>query len=134
MPAYIGWPRGGVPRGSEWHYLKKNFPIVWPRGGGSDPTFRSSFRICCQNFKIRKNDKVSIFSSGVCVGEKNLCAKLKSTSRRGGGRSQYLVLELVAIVLLSFISNMAKVKVQSKNSSENLVRKFSVCSQKRNEH
>ena len=35
-----------------------------------DPTFHSSFRICSQNFKIRKNGKVSIFSSGTYVGGK----------------------------------------------------------------
>ena len=53
--------------------------------GGADPTFHSSLRICCQNFKIRKNDEVSIFSRRTCVGEKKICAKMKSTSRRGGG-------------------------------------------------
>ena len=75
--------------------------IGWPMGGGADHTFHSSFRICSQNFKFRKNGNVSIFSSGTCV-EKNICAKLKSTSRRGGGggRSQYFGLEVAAIVLL----------------------------------
>ena len=67
MPAYIGWPRGdGLPRGSEWHY-KKFFPIVCP-SGGADPTFHSSFRICCQNFKIRKMTKFLFLAQGhMCV-------------------------------------------------------------------
>ena len=82
MPAYIGWPSGvGFPRGSEWHY-KKIFAVVRP---GGDLTFHSSFRICSQNFKIRKNDKVSIFSSGTCVGGKKVSAKIECSSRRGGG-------------------------------------------------
>ena len=89
--------------------------------GGADPTFRSSFLICCQNFKIRKNDKVSIFSSGVCVGEKKLCVQLKSASRRGGGGSQYFGLEVAAIVLLWLQCS----KSRGKNKKENLERRLS---------
>ena len=99
MPAYIGWPRGGVPRGSEWHY-KKFFSIVSPRGGGPTLLFTLDSESVVRIEKSVKMTKFLFLAQGHVWVKKKVWAKLKSTSRRGGGGKPYTVPELALIVLL----------------------------------
>ena len=84
MPAYIGWPRGGVPRGSEWHY-KKIFLIVWPRGGGRTLLFTLVSESVVRIEKFVKTTKFLFLAQGHVWVKIKVCDKLKSSSRRGGG-------------------------------------------------
>ena len=62
---------GGGSRGGALGTIKI-FPYSATEEGWPDPTFHYSFRICSENFKIRKNGKVSIFSTETCVGGKEI--------------------------------------------------------------
>ena len=81
LPAYIGWPRGGG-RGGAIGTSKKNFVA----GGGRTLLFTLVSESVVRILKFAKMTKFLFLAQGyVWVEGKKVCAKLESTSRRGGG-------------------------------------------------
>ena len=71
--------------------------------GGPGGKIHSSIRICFQNLKFWKNADVSIFTSGAYVREERFMCQNEKYNAPRRGRSQYFVLEVALIVLLTCI-------------------------------